>query len=310
MGEASLITVIIPVYNRSSILPRAIESVQKQHFQQWTLLIVDDGSTDDTIAVAQQYERDARVRVLQMPRNGGAAAARNFGIRSASSPYIALLDSDDMYHPDFLQYSMDALSRAEASIGFSYTGVGVLQQSDMGTATSAQVWKLPEQYKSHKRPYLYQLQVGTAAGILLRREVFDKVGFFDEQLRAAEDTDWFIRASEFYQGLPVPYTLIFKDNLVAERLTTNYKRNAEAYASIIHKNQELIEASAFLTHRWYYKAMWLNFYSGEKSIARQYYEKLKQKQLASMKTSFTYAAGMLLPLSWFIGLHKKLASLK
>src|ERR1700722_14569573 len=100
MGEVS---VVIPTYNRADLLPRAIESALAQTRPPAEVVIVDDGSTDDTASVVAQYaHRDAdRVRLLRVP-NGGVARARNAGLAATRSEWIALLDSDDVWAPDKL----------------------------------------------------------------------------------------------------------------------------------------------------------------------------------------------------------------
>lgn len=98
-----LISVILPVYNRADFLPRAIESILNQTYQKWELLILDDGSTDNSLAIAKRYAvRDERIKVFSLPHNG-VISARNKGFDVARGKYIALLDSDDASTPDRLE---------------------------------------------------------------------------------------------------------------------------------------------------------------------------------------------------------------
>src|SRR5215212_3810304 len=92
------IAVIMPAYNRAGLIGRAIDSVLAQDFDDFELIVVDDGSADDTVEVVRRYD-DPRVRLVELGRNQGSNAARNAGIRSASAPLIAFLDSDDAYLP-------------------------------------------------------------------------------------------------------------------------------------------------------------------------------------------------------------------
>ena len=94
------VSVIVPAYNVSKYIPEALASLEKQTFSDFEVLVVDDGSTDDTVAVVQKFcQRDNRFSLLQKP-NGGLSSARNYGIRHAKGEYIALLDGDDIYHRD------------------------------------------------------------------------------------------------------------------------------------------------------------------------------------------------------------------
>ena len=103
MGAAPFFSIITPVYNRAHLLPRAVQSAMRQTFADWGLFIVDDGSTDETSAVAASLcAKDARVSMLTHS-HCGLARTRNLGIRNAQGAYITFLDSDDEYAPEHLQ---------------------------------------------------------------------------------------------------------------------------------------------------------------------------------------------------------------
>jgi len=303
------VTVIIPFYNRNGVLGRAIESVLSQSFSNWQLLLIDDHSSDDSSKVLGKYLTDARIRCIRLEKNSGAAAARNVGVKNSQSPYIALLDSDDAYHPEFLNLSLQSIQGTDSKIAFSYTGVGTTGIEQDVVPRDRRIWTVPKEFAPMKKPYLYQLQLGTSSGIVIKRNVFDKVGYFDESFRAAEDTDWFIRLSEYYEGLPIHKNLIFKDNSASDRLTVSYKKNADAYRILIAKNIEDIKGSPFLIRRWYYKSMWLNFYNEDKVAAGKDYRELASYNLLNAKINLTYLVGRLLPAKQFISLRKYFANL-
>lgn len=97
------VTVVTTTFNRATVLPRALESVRRQTWSDWEHVVVDDGSTDETASVLQRYrQRDSRLRVVWQT-TAGPAAAMNHGIRLATSPLVAFLDSDDEYTPDHLR---------------------------------------------------------------------------------------------------------------------------------------------------------------------------------------------------------------
>lgn len=296
------ISIIVPVYNRSKVLARAIESVLSQTYVAWEVIIVDDCSTDDTLSVARHYASD-RIKILQNSANKGAAGSRNVGIMNSKGRYVAFLDSDDLYHPTFLSESLNELNSTSDEYGFSYCVVGDVDQVS-APKENIQAWRIPEKYQVYRKPYLYELHIGTASGILMKREVFNKIGYFDESMKAAEDTDFFIRVSEFYKGLPISKLMIYKDDSSENRLTSNYARIADAYDSILTKNQHEIEGSEVLTMRWYYKAMWLNFYSGRKSKARSYYMKLARAKAVNMKVRLVCLCGIIFSARTFISVHR------
>ena len=101
--KEGLVSIITPVYNGEKYISETIESVIKQTYLDWEMIVVDDGSKDGSAAIVWRYaEKESRITLLQQP-NGGSASARNNGIRDANGQYIALLDSDDLWDPDFLK---------------------------------------------------------------------------------------------------------------------------------------------------------------------------------------------------------------
>ena len=97
------ISVIVPVYQGEALLPGCVESVQRQTFTDWELLLIDDGSTDNSRTLCENYAAgDARIRALVQPRNLGVSAARNRGLQEARGEYVAFLDADDRYVPGTL----------------------------------------------------------------------------------------------------------------------------------------------------------------------------------------------------------------
>lgn len=97
-----LVSVIMPCYNGEKFIKETIESVLNQTYQLWELLIIDDGSQDNSVDIIKSYQADQRIKLIQQP-NGGSAVARNNGIRHSQGQYMALLDSDDIWLPNFLE---------------------------------------------------------------------------------------------------------------------------------------------------------------------------------------------------------------
>ena len=114
-----LVSVIVPVYNAARFLPEAVESVLGQSYKNLELILVDDGSTDGSYALAKSYEeRDGRVCVIRNEKNCGVAQTRNRGIAAASGDYIALLDSDDVWVEDKLERQLHLLEESRAQIAY------------------------------------------------------------------------------------------------------------------------------------------------------------------------------------------------
>ncbi|MBI3736368.1 glycosyltransferase family 2 protein, partial [Candidatus Sumerlaeota bacterium] len=115
------VTVIIPAFNSAPYLRATLESVRAQTFQNWELILSDDGSTDDTVSIAETFAReDPRIRVLRNPAGRNPAVRRNDGMRQGRGEYFAFLDSDDLWLPEKLQAQLDAM-RQIAKPGVCYT---------------------------------------------------------------------------------------------------------------------------------------------------------------------------------------------
>lgn len=112
--QDNLVSIITPLYNGERFLSQTIESVLRQTYAQWEMIIINDGSKDNGEAIAQAYaQKDPRIQVFSQA-NAGSAAARNNGIRRAQGRYLALLDADDMWEPDFLEAQLHLLQAKQA----------------------------------------------------------------------------------------------------------------------------------------------------------------------------------------------------
>lgn len=210
MTSAPRISVVIPVFNTERFLGDAIASVHAQGEKSLEVIVVDDGSTDGSAAVAERFGNP--VRVIRQA-NAGPAAARNRGIAAARADYLAFLDADDLYSADKIAVQADRLDRhPEVDIV-----VGQLEYLMLGGADGSEPGFSP-----HDDDHL-SLQLGCC---LFRRRVFDRVGLLDESMRLTDDWDWFMRARE--AGIPL---LLHRDVVLHQRIhTDNITRHREAGA--------------------------------------------------------------------------------
>jgi glycosyltransferase involved in cell wall biosynthesis len=208
MTSEPLVSVIIPTYNRAALINRAIDSARAQTYTNIEVIVVDDGSTDDTPNRLQQYGDGIRV-VRQA--NTGPAAARNKGIALARGEYVAFLDSDDYWLPDKLARQIGALEKAGAAVPCCLCNCTVLYPDGSKTSTFKiadiipdypdGLWLNPEAVLSTRFVLFNQ-----AAAI--RRKALQRVGGFDEKLRLLEDYDLGLRLA-----LEGPWTII-RDEMV------------------------------------------------------------------------------------------------
>jgi glycosyltransferase involved in cell wall biosynthesis len=187
------VSVVIPTYNYGHCVTEAVDSALAQTYPAVEVLVIDDGSTDDTRARLAPY--GDRIRYVHQP-NQGLSAARNTGIRKANGSFIALLDSDDAFHPRKLEFQMGYLT--------SHPEIPFLAAEHVYGSTRPP-WPVPSDVPAVRRVSLEELVVRTRfgpGGVVVRKDCFDRVGLFDESLRSVEDRDMWIRlAARFPIGL-------------------------------------------------------------------------------------------------------------
>ncbi len=227
--ERQYVSVVIPAYNRAHTLPRAIESVLAQDHADLELLVVDDGSTDDTASILAGYD-DPRLRVLRQETNRGVSAARNRGMREAQGAFIAFLDSDDEWRPAKLSRQLQIFARGTRGLGLVYTGAETLGLESRRTDTPAFRGDLLDTL------LLRNVLHGAGSSAMIKREVVETVGYFDEDLPAIEDYDYWVRLARFFAVDYAPEPLIrYHDpsgDLAAdaERRSRNFAANMAARA--------------------------------------------------------------------------------
>ncbi|HKZ63072.1 MAG TPA: glycosyltransferase [Thermoplasmata archaeon] len=198
---APYVSAIIPVYNQERYLGSAIDSVLGQSFRDTEVLVVDDGSTDRTPEIIAAY--GSRVRRFRKP-NGGGASALNLGIREARGTWIAWLSSDDLWEPTKLERQVAAV-RSQPDAAFSYTDAYVIDSD--GRIVERQYLPNPK----GRRARMLLLARGcfiNGIGVLIRKDVFEAVGLFDEADRLTYDYDLWFRIAPRYEFLHVPEPLV------------------------------------------------------------------------------------------------------
>jgi glycosyltransferase involved in cell wall biosynthesis len=188
MSQLPLVSVIIPTYNRAGIICRTIDNVFQQAYQSIELIVVDDGSTDNTESTLKRY--GDRIRVIRQA-NAGPAVARNRGVRESRGSLIAFQDSDDLWHPAKLERQV-ALLQKDRSIPVCLCGV-LLRQVDGRPFTSFEHSRI--RLTSEEGIWLNVLEVLATRfvffnqAVVIRREVFERAGGFPEDLKYLEDYD-------------------------------------------------------------------------------------------------------------------------
>lgn len=189
MTMKPLVSVIIPTYNRAEFLKSAIGSVLSQTYQNFEVIVIDDGSTDGTREIITSFSQDKIKYVYKS--NGGQSSARNEGIRLAKGEYIAFLDSDDLWDPRKLEKQL-ACFQKDPSFGMVFTNYRSIDkdgkvlkefQAEPGYVLSGNFIKDLLEIRFPSVP----------SSMMVKREAFEKVGYFNENLRISEDLDVWVR---------------------------------------------------------------------------------------------------------------------
>ncbi len=201
-GAHPSVSVIIPAFNASALLPDAIESALRQTAGTPEVIVIDDGSTDSTADVVQQFQ--TRIRYFRQP-NSGAAAARNNGISRATGDFIAFLDADDWWHPTKLEHQLRHLGNCnECGAVYSHWCVCANPRDARWQSTLDAVPTVEScGVAAHHSGWLYHEllldSVIHTSAVLFRRSTVDRVGLFREDLLRGQDLDYWLRASRLVQ---------------------------------------------------------------------------------------------------------------
>ena len=195
------VSVVVPVFERASVLPGAVHSILAQTVSEIELLIVDDGSSIDLGGEFGNFG-DNRVRWIRHPENLGVAAARNTGVREAKAPYVAFLDSDDRWKPNKLECQLNASEQAGSGVHATCTGFALFRPGSEVPEVSQEV--------SHVDWFLHLMwgcNLSLGSTLMVERSSFDQFGYFDERFRRFEDWDWALRFVQRRRLMLVPETL-------------------------------------------------------------------------------------------------------
>ncbi len=189
------VSVIIPTFNREKFIGAAIQSILEQTFQDFEIIVVDDGSTDGTAEVVKSYPTDKLRYIYQ--KNCGRSNARNLALHLAKGRYIAFLDSDDLYLPGKLELQVSYMEE-HPEVGMIYTSAYCMDEN--GNPIN-HYYEAQASGKIYNQIAFFVPVTITLPTVMARREVFDEIGGFDEDMERFEDTDMWRRISRrFFIG--------------------------------------------------------------------------------------------------------------
>jgi glycosyltransferase involved in cell wall biosynthesis len=234
-----IVSVIIPVFNRGYLVGKAFESIFSQTFLPWEIIAVDDGSVDNTWQVLNEYaEKNKKIKIFQHKENKGISGARNTALLYAQGEYIAFLDSDDVWEKDKLAKQIDVFNKSKENLGVVYTGAIFINKNITRIKKTKEKGDL----------YLSELKynpIGGPSRVMIKKECLDNCGFFDENFKALEDWDLWIRISKRYlvDFIDEPLVKYFEMDdsvsLNSDKLINGYKKLWDKY-NILNMNKNIV----------------------------------------------------------------------
>lgn len=251
-GSGPVVSVVLPAYNRADTILPSIQSVLRQAYENFELLVVDDGSSDDTMDVVRGIA-DRRIRLMATPHNMGPSGARNVGIREARAEWVAFQDSDDEWLPEKLERKLVRLSTAPADCVAVYCGMVIVGSVAPKTARTG-VQYIPRSstklVEGHMRTALFTSSLISTQMLMARKADIDAVGGFDESLQALVDWDLVLRLSKRGPFAFVDEPLVlqrFSDNSI----TRDQLRRTRARARILDKyHDEMLDVPELLSRQY------------------------------------------------------------
>lgn len=282
-----LVSVVIPTHNRADLLPRAIDSVLNQTYSNFEIIVVSDGSTDNTEEVVKSYSvKDSRIRFIGYSPARGGNIARNTGIEAANGEYVAFLDDDDEWMTEKLEKQVELLNRDD-EVGLVYTGVHIIYVNERVEYNS-----MSKERGDLKRRILIDNCVGTTSTVVIRKSILQKSGMFDVELRALQDFDLWIRIAQYSKIDVVPEPMInYYNYLGNKQVSAVTQKYIDAFEYINKKYQKYMETLS--KEEMHQKQIEENFLlankamrNGEAKLARLYLKKILKSGFS--KKAFVY----------------------
>jgi glycosyltransferase involved in cell wall biosynthesis len=270
-----LISVIIPTYNSAKYLPETLESVLKQTFKDFEIIVVDDGSSDHTPDVIKPYLD--RVKYVQKS-NGGPASARNLGLTHAKGEFVAFLDADDIWNSKKLEQQIKIM-QSMPEVGIVHTGVQVIDADGQEVLLNH---KDRKDSKTYSFMDLFNKNKIATSSVLVRAECFKKVGAFDEnpEIISLEDYDLWLRIAAQYKIYFLAEPLL-EYRIHNQGISQNIQRSYRAEEKVVldnakRFNQKFPYIRKILSKRLsqiYYECGADYFYANEYALSREQFKK-------------------------------------
>lgn len=247
MKKEILVSVIIPTYNRKFIIERAIKSVLNQTYKNWELIIIDDGSTDNTKEALKQYLKNKRIRYYYK-KNGGVSSARNMGIKKVKGMYIAFLDSDDEFLPNKIRFQLNVMKKHKTGLSLSNAYIQKTNKKEVEKKNIPNIFITKSNF----------LKFPMSASYIMVEK--NKI-YYDEELYSGEDLDYFLRNIKDDKAIFISLPIVIRhkeDSTNRISVNSNIKRKATSkLISKVRSNTYGFSNNHFLFRLYLGKIKWI-----------------------------------------------------
>lgn len=222
----SKVSIIIPTFNGATrgYLRDAVESVMSQGYTNYELIIINDGSTDNTEELCKEYINNPRVKYVYQ-ENKGLAAARNTGIKNSTGEYICLLDDDDLWKKDKIKQQVEIFTESDDScLGMVYCAAELIDENNK--LVGIRYKEIGN--KAFRKLWLGGNIVSCPSSVMIKRCVLNEVGIFNENMKSVEDLELWLRISRQYHILSIPEALV-KYRIHLNRITVSFCKREEFF---------------------------------------------------------------------------------
>jgi len=298
----TMVSAIITTHNRVDVLPRAIDSVLSQTYEDMELIVVSDGSTDATDEWVARYADNPKFRYISYHPGRGGNYARNRGIKAARGEYVAFLDDDDEWLPEKSQQQVDKF-QTDPDLVLVYTGRNILY-----TREHKSYGHVPHSEGDMAHDILFGNKIGTTSSVMVKKSVVSEVGMFDESLKALQDHDLWIRICRKGPVGVVPEPLLnYYNSTEAHQVTDRTDAYLESKRYIRQKYDSLYSAFSERERKSLFVADCMDLAmryirTGNRRMARKYIIRAFAKR-ANVKTALFYLSSFL-PFKTILSLRK------
>ncbi|RTY92347.1 glycosyltransferase family A protein [Flavobacterium sp. GT3R68] len=275
-------SIVIPLYNKETFVENTLKSILSQSFSDYEIIIIDDCSTDGSLAIAKKFE-DEKIRIIKHSINKGLSASRNTGIEHAKADYIAFLDADDLWKPFFLE-KISELIQKFPNAGMYGTDYEEFYSEDLVLDTQKNL----EGFKKNEMKIVDDFFISNShqlifcfSSVVIKKEVFKAVGLFDESITLGEDVDFNIRANfeyplAYYNGVCARYTIFSENQITNSNINTKTITDFNKYEILAKKKPSVKQ---YLDVNRYFLAMDYKV-AGNKSVYRKMASEIDQNNLS------------------------------